>query len=514
MNISTRVPLAGNFPEQALMLARGLRELGEDEARERFSVQMSDRLLKSTVSVCVHCLTAVEALVVERKNRVVMLRRCAEHQNPATLLESDSAFYRISSNDRYGRVYARDILEEWPEYSSCSPRSSCCDSSPDGKQVRDWREDFFDQSSNKSCTVLVEITNACNLACTVCYADSRGDRILGIERYKQYVAGLLERKKILDSIQITGGEASMHPEFWEILEWTCAQPGIERVYLPTNGIEFSKPDKLRRLKTYRHKLLVLLQLDGQEVSTNQALRAANPLKPKLRLIQGLNRLKVPMQLTMTLARGVSDQEIAWVVRQGVNHRNIRLVAILPAFFTGRYEIDGDPLERATLSDAVKGVAAGLPRKFRRDDFMPIPCSHPNCGWTSLFARRFGLMMNVSRFVSQDSAKSSAAYTTTLQAASLRKLIGTRFGSFLSRIGTRVGACLVRPRDVFGVVVKPFMDRYTFDYDRVANCCHHMLDTDGRLLSFCEYNVRKRDDDDWGRQQRIGNIPVVVSGEAD
>jgi hypothetical protein len=49
-----------------------------------------------------------------------------------------------------------------------------------------------------------------------------------------------------------------------------------------------------------------------------------------------------MQLTMTLVRGVSEREIAWVVRQGVRHSNVRLVAMLPAFFSGRYQLELDP----------------------------------------------------------------------------------------------------------------------------------------------------------------------------
>ena len=55
---------------------------------------------------------------------------------------------------------------------------------------------------------------------------------------------------------------------------------------------------------------------------------------------------------------------------------------------------------------------------------------------------------------------------------------------------------MRPRDVFGIVIKPFMDRYTYDQDRVSACCHHMLDTHGRLVSFCEYNTRLRAGDSW------------------
>jgi len=435
---------------------------------------------------------------------VLMHRECATHGRQRTLLENDVRFYRISSRDRHGAVFADDLRMEWPAYqaagnSRCGPKGC----GPSRKEA--WTEDFHDQRSNKSCTVLIEVTDACNLACHVCYADSRGDRILPLEQYKQYLQQLLEQKNGLDSVQITGGEASLHPQFWEILEWTCAQDGITRVYLPTNGIEFSRPENIRRLKAWRHKLLVLLQLDGADVQTNKALRAANPLKPKLRLIKGLDRQRVPMQLTMTLAEGVSENEIAWVVKQGMKHRNVRLVAILPAFHTGRYEIARDPLKRLTLSDAIKGVAAGFAPRVSEKDFMAIPCSHPNCGWTTLFARRFGLIFNIAKHVDLDAAMSDAAYKTMLRKSELRSLVGTRLQGFGKQVLAWLGRRLIRPQDIFGIVVKPFMDRDTFDYDRVANCCHHMLDTEGRLMSFCEYNVRKREQDDWRKLLRMDDV---------
>ena len=119
-----------------------------------------------------------------------------------------------------------------------------------------------------------------------------------------------------------------------------------------------------------------------------------------------------MQLTMTLVRGVSEREIAWVVRQGVRHRNVRLVAMLPAFFSGRYELEPDPLEtgralgvravftarmhqigdvliiRAELVDAIDGSQI-WGEQFRRklDDLLAIDqeisqeiCEHLRLRW--------------------------------------------------------------------------------------------------------------------------------------
>jgi uncharacterized radical SAM superfamily Fe-S cluster-containing enzyme len=64
------------------------------------------------------------------------------------------------------------------------------------------------------------------------------------------------------------------------------------------------------------------------------------------------------------------------------------------------------------------------------------------------------------------------------------------------VGTEIGKKLIRSTDVFGIAVKPFMDRYNYDQDRISACCHHLLDTQGRPVSFCEYNARLRPGDSW------------------
>jgi uncharacterized radical SAM superfamily Fe-S cluster-containing enzyme len=190
-----------------------------------------------------------------------------------------------------------------------------------------------------------------------------------------------------------------------------------------------------------------------------------------------------------------------VVAQGRRHKNVRLVALQPAFFSGRYDLAPDPMQRLTLSDAVKGVVLGMTGKTREADFMPIPCSHPNCGWVTLFARRFGLFANLARHVELERVMGKVAYKTQLDGKDVQGIVGTG-GGWLRRIAERLGRKLLRPRDVFGVAIKPFMDKYSYDQDRVSNCCHHILDTHGNLASFCEYNARMREADSWSRMPKL------------
>ena len=437
---------------------------------------------------------------------VLMTKRCTAHGLAHAVIENDERFYRLSTKDRWGRAYDSTRIDHVPAYDAagCCGEGSDCSAGPD--PFAEALADLTDQRANKSCTVLVEITNACNLACRVCYADAKGDRLMPFDELRRVVLALLDLKGGLDSVQVTGGEAALHPQFWEILDFLHAEARIAKIYLPTNGLAFDKDGMAERLARFKDKLLVLLQFDGSDARANTVLRRARTGRARERLMARLERLGIPMQLTMTLAAGVNEREIAWVVRQGVRHRNVRLVALQPAFFSGRYEIDADPMQRATLSDAIKGVAAGLPRSVRREDFMPIPCSHPNCGWVTLFARRFGLFFNLARHVDLERVMGRVAYRTQLGQREIQGIVATRRSRALGRLAQALGRRFLRPRDVFGIAIKPFMDRHTYDQDRVSACCHHILDTRGRLASFCEYNVRERAVDAWSARPRLAGAP--------
>jgi 7,8-dihydro-6-hydroxymethylpterin dimethyltransferase len=513
VRVEARAPTlpADSLESRLLQLALPLRNLSEAQVRDKFALGPGVALLKTTVSLCPDCLAHVHAAVFVEGTRVLMAKHCPAHGASRALIENDERYYRLSNKDRWGRCYAPDRIMHIPEFAgNCCGEGESCAPLPTAA----WPHDFSDQRANKSCTVLVEITDACNLACGVCYADSKGDKLLPYDQFRHTIVELVKQKGGLDSIQITGGEAAVHPQFWEMLAFLHAQPGIAKIYLPTNGIAFVKPGVAEKLVPFKAKLLVLLQFDGADAATNRALRNARPERIRERLLERLNELDVPMQLTMTLASDVNEREIAWVVSQGVKYRNVRLVALQPTFYSGRYELPPDPMRRLTLSDAVKGVALGMTGRTRESDFMPIPCSHPNCGWVTLFVHRFGLFFNIARHVDLDKVMDKVAYKTQLGAGDVQGIIGTRPVSAWQRLLMRIGRKLVRPRDVFGVAIKPFMDRFSYDQDRISSCCHHILDTHGNLASFCEYNARLRAGDSWQRMPSLEKhslAPEAIAG---
>jgi hypothetical protein len=96
----------------------------------------------------------------------------------------------------------------------------------------------------------------------------------------------------------------------------------------------------------------------------------------------------------------------------------------------------------------------------------------------------------------------AANRTLLNSTELRSLVGSRSDPIMKRIGAWAGRKLIRSTDVFAVAIKPFMDRFNYDLDRISSCCHHLLDTSGTPVSFCEYNARLRPGDGWDHRPPV------------
>lgn len=494
-----RLPvIAGGRPQGALeeQLARlrdGLVHLHEIDVRRQFRLETGCRVLKTTISLCPVCLTHVPAVTYSSSGKVWMKKECPQHGASNCIIENDETFYFLSNKDRWGRCYAKDRILSFPEYGE-----GCCGGACDGSNTINSPPGmgFTDQSQNKACTVLVEVTNACNLKCKVCYSDAKGDRVLPLASFKQYMTRLIERKGVLDSVQLTGGEAILHPQFWEMVDFLYRDARVLKIYLPTNGILFSRRENAERLVPYRDKLMVLLQFDGRSADSNLNLRNANPTQVRAKVIEELGRLGIFMQLTMTLTKAVNDHEVGWVIDTAMRHSHVKVVALQPVTYSGRYELQREAIERLTLSDVVKSVVNQASKQMSTRDFVPIPCSHPNCGWLTLFVRRIGLKLNVTRHIDLARVMDRVAYKTVLSRQQVREMVGTAKPSLSSRLVGAIGKRMVRPTDLLGIAIKPFMDCYNYDQDRISNCCHQLMDTNGIPISFCEYNARLRQTDSW------------------
>ncbi len=114
----------------------------------------------------------------------------------------------------------------------CSPGSACCASRV--KSPARWAKmplaAWMVVREALHCLALIEIIESCNLACPVCYADSLRDSAVAgakpLDELQARIQGVIDRKGVIDILQLSGGEPTLHPQFFELLAWRRRIPAF------------------------------------------------------------------------------------------------------------------------------------------------------------------------------------------------------------------------------------------------------------------------------------------------
>ena len=274
--IFNAAPPVSPFHQRLEEIRASLLPLDAAMAVRRFGPAGSARLLKTTISLCPDCLAPVPALVYVREGRVLMRKRCEEHGDSDALLESDERFYHLSNKDRWGRRYAAEGVIDFPAFEAADEllRDGGVRSRP---AAEDRTRGFSDQMGNKTCTVLVEVTNACNLACPVCYSDAKGDRKLPLDAFRRYLRRA-DRRRRAGSTRCSSPAARpcCIPNSGRWSRSSTPSPASRRSTCRPTASSSREPEVAERLVPFRDKIMVLLQFDGRRTETNRALRDAEP----------------------------------------------------------------------------------------------------------------------------------------------------------------------------------------------------------------------------------------------
>ncbi len=455
------------------------------------------RRIKQTQSLCPVCLEKIDADVLERDGKVWMDKTCAEHGGYTALLSDDVRHYYVAD----------------PRVESLG---SCC--GPSGCGPRH----VGDQVANHSCNMLIEVTQRCNLTCPTCYAESspQRDEMLSVDEFTTLLDGLLAQGKgDADLVQLSGGEPTIHPRIFELID-IALNRGIKQVYVNTNGIKLARREFAERLSRYGSRVSVYLQFDGFDRRALRVLRGREDLvETKLAALGHCEALGIATVPVMTLTPDVNDHELGAFLELARTHpRAVQKVMIQPAMYSGRYD-SPRVVERMTVAEVVRRIAQQTQGVFEERDFGPIPCSDPNCFSMALALRTADGMIPVSRYFPRydtwgdpGTSELIARVTDTFDSAidlqeaaqwafssgALDALDDEAVDALLDRV-TRwqaKGDPGARGEDspwggLFAIGIKPFMDAYTYDQDRIDKCCVHVIARDGSPVSFCEYNAINR-----------------------
>jgi len=98
-------------------------------------------------------------------------------------------------------------------------------------------------SDESAPNVMLEITTACNLTCTACYAN-RGNGFKSLDHIREELKQARALRPV-DTITLTGGEPLLHPKLTDIIRLISSK-GL-RVFLLSNGLR-ATAEKLNELK--------------------------------------------------------------------------------------------------------------------------------------------------------------------------------------------------------------------------------------------------------------------------
>jgi tetraether lipid synthase len=439
-----------------------------------------------TTSLCETCLALVPAKIEIRDNEVWYQKRCEHHGMQATLISSDAAYWRLCKD--YIKPGDRPLALQSHTEFGCPYDCGLC---PDHEQ--------------HSCLALLEINEHCNLTCPVCFADSSPTRTkhLPLAVIGRMVDALVASEGEPDLVQLSGGEPTLHPDFFAVLDLVRSRP-IRHVMVNTNGIRIAQePDFVARLAEQKRGLEIYLQFDSLERDALLELRGADLRRVRQQALENLERHNLSTTLVVTVKRGVNDDEIGAIVRHALGWRCVRGVTFQPVQDAGRNE-GFSKNDRVVLSDIRRRIVedSGV---FGEADMVPLPCN-PETISIGYGLRNGGNVLPVTSMIPREQFVAIAPNAITFEKHPVLrdKFIElfslssgannaperlTEFLCCLPKVAVPAGLSY---ENVFRVAIVQFMDRFNFCLAGVKRSCIHFVTPNEQIIPFDTYNLFYRD----------------------
>lgn len=443
----------------------------------------------TAVSICTTCFRRIDAKIVFEDDKVFMLKRCPEHGFERVLMADDVDYYR-----RCREVFIKP--PEMPHHYNTPVKYGCpydCGLCPDHEQ--------------HSCLTLLEICDACNLSCPICYAESGPHRTTykPLDQIERMLDAIVGNEIEPDVVQISGGEPTIHPDFFAILDAAKRRP-IKHLMVNTNGVRLATEEGFaERLATYMPQFELYLQFDSQRRDPLMQLRGADLRSVRTKALEKLNALNISTTLVVTVERGVNDDEMGSIIEFALQQPCVRGVTFQPVQQAGRLQGYDSAQHRLTLSEVRRRILEQTD-VFRPEDLIPVPC-HPDSLAMAYAMKIAGKVIPLTGMIEPDVLINGGRNTIIYERdPAIRdhifKLFSTNHSPQSQASTLRELLCclpqVLAPKslgydNLFRILIVQFIDAQTFDLRSIKKTCIHIAHPDAkRLIPFDTYNMFYRD----------------------
>jgi uncharacterized radical SAM superfamily Fe-S cluster-containing enzyme len=448
-----------------------------------------------TESLCPVCLKRIGAKRVSRGNEVFLVKECEDHGPFRTVIwrgEPSMAEWQRPKDPVHLEVCYQTVDKGCPfDCGLCAAHVQL------------------------PCSVLLEVTDRCNLHCAVCFADS--GRHENEDPSIQTISRLLERAMAAagpSNLQLSGGEPTLRDDLPGIIE-AARRVGYSFIQVNTNGLRLaSERDYGKKLRA-AGLASVFLQFDAVDDEAHRALRGRPLLEQKLEAIRNCGEAGLGVVLVPTLARGVNTASIGDIVRQALQLAPVvRGIHFQPISYFGRFPKGNGDNGRFTLPELMGSLEEQTGGLVKVADFSPPGCEHAHCSFHATYVHSAGgslRAIGAPQIGGCCQADSGGGVRKTVETISRRWRMPSA-APFLGRKPSQEAPCgetgleVTRVEGVldldlflreaasrsFTISAMAFQDAENIDLERLRGCCISVISPDGLLIPFCAYNLTARD----------------------
>lgn len=440
-----------------------------------------------TLSLCHVCLKRVDTKIVFEGDNVYMLKRCNEHGRQKVLIATDKEYYKNCRN--YMKPSEMPLKFNTATHYGCPYDCGLC---PDHEQ--------------HSCLTIIEITDRCNLTCPTCYAESspHHGRHRTVEEVEKILDIIVANEGEPDVIQISGGEPTIHPDFFTILDIAKTKP-IKHIMINTNGIRIAKDEEfVAKLATYMPSFEIYLQFDSFKEDALVKLRGKDLRETRLKAIENLNKYNLSTTLVVTIQKGLNNNELGDILEFALKQKCVRGVTFQPIQVAGRLESFDPATERYTLTECRTDIMNQFPM-FSEKDLIPVPCN-PDALVMGYALKLEGQVFPLTRMIDPSVLLNASGNTIVYeQDEKLKSHLLSVFttGNTVDTATKEIQSLLcclpainapnLTYENVFRVIIMSFIDAYNFDVRAIKKSCVHIVNKDGKIIPFETMNMFYRDD---------------------
>lgn len=369
----------------------------------------------------------------------------------------------------------------------------------------------------RSCTIVIEVTQRCDLACPVCYADAPATTPDPSPSAIDALLRSAARAGPGSNIKLSGGEPTLRDDLPDLVgmgrDW-----GFQFIQINTNGVRLGRDRAYVKALKQAGLASVFLQFDGIEDDVHRRLRGRALVQAKGAAIEACAEQGLGVVLVPTLVPGVNTHQIGAILQAALSWTPaVRGVHFQPVGYFGRYPATPDQAGRITLPEVMHAIEEQSQGRFKAAHLGPPGCENALCSFHGRFLLQAdGKVVPLKPAawedcgcapIQADEGAARAMASVARQWAGpvqpeMEPMSDSGCGCHAAppvtgEEGTPalldLDAFLLRARaHTFSVSAMAFQDAWSLALDRVRDCCIHVMAPDGRLVPFCLYNLTATD----------------------